>query len=113
MGEPGRTTFLALALLHEAIWRADGPPLKAEPGVRLALAYLWSITLTKDREPFDQLWKTLTKGEPYMRDRFRKTAGTSLFAAICREVHVEQTLEFGAALAKARAEMTRPANDVG
>lgn len=47
-----------------------------------------------------------------MRDRFRKTAGTFLFEAICQEVHVEQTLVFGAALAKARAGMTRPADDV-
>jgi hypothetical protein len=114
MPEPGRTTFLALALLHDAIHRADATALKPqEPGVRLALAYLWSITLTKNREPFDEMWKTLVKGEPYIRDRFRSTMANTLFARICREIQVEQTVELGTALAKARAGMTRPGNDVG
>lgn len=113
MGEPGRTTFLALALLHDAIERSRSAPLKPEPGVRLALAYLWSITLSKNRDPFDSLWRTLLgKGRPEAEPGRVTWCGTH-FASICREVRVKQDMAFQAALAKARVEMMRPANDRG
>lgn len=104
VSKPNRTTFLALVVLEDAIRRCEaaGPLNSPEHGVRLALAYLYSITLTKNRDPFDELWRTLMgKGQPH-KESFRSTWAGTQFAGICREVGVAQDIELGAALARAR-----------
>lgn len=69
-------------------------------GVRLALAYLYSITLTKNREPFDALWRTLLGTDRHPPD-FRPTwAGTQL-AGICDAVGVLRDIDLTAAIAQA------------
>ena len=104
VSKPNRTTFIALVVLEEAIRRLQftGPLRPPEHGVRLALAYLFSITLTKNREPFDELWRTLIgKGHAH-KESFRSTWADTQFAGICREVGVTQDIALGAALARAR-----------
>lgn len=104
MSKPNRTTFIALVVLEEAIRRVQftGPLKPPEHGVRLALAYLYSITLTKNREPFDELWRTLIgKGRAH-KESFRSTWADTQFAGICREVGVTQDIDFGKAIARAR-----------
>jgi hypothetical protein len=64
--ELSRTAQLALEILEEAIRLSDPVPLRPPAhGVRLALAYLWSLSLTKDRNPVDALWRGLMGQSPH------------------------------------------------
>ena len=103
VSKPNRTTFIALVVLDEAIQRLRyGGPLKPpEHGVRLALAYLYSITLTKNRDSFDELWRTLMGRGQAHNESFRSTWAGTQFAGICREVGVAQDIDLGSALAHA------------
>lgn len=104
VSKPNRTTFIALVVLEEAIRRCQytGPLKPPEHGVRLALAYLYSITLTKNREPFDELWRTLVGRGRAHKESFRSTWADTQFAGICREVGVAQDIDLGKAIARAR-----------
>lgn len=104
MGKPNRTTFVALVVLEDAIRRLQfsGPLNPPEHGVRLALAYLYSITLTKNRDPFDELWRTLMGQNHEQKITFRSTWGDTQFARICQEVGVPQDVDLLAAIARAR-----------
>ncbi|WP_231420864.1 hypothetical protein [Sphingomonas sp. Leaf205] len=106
VSKPNRTTFIALVVLDEAIQRLRyGGPLKPpEHGVRLALAYLYSITLTKNRDSFDELWRTLMGRGQANKESFRSTWAGTQFAGICREVGVAQDIDLGAALAHATSD---------
>ncbi|WP_147453205.1 hypothetical protein [Sphingomonas sp. PP-CE-3A-406] len=106
MSKPNRTTFIALVVLDEAIQRLrySGPLKPPEHGVRLALAYLYSITLTKNRDSFDELWRTLMGQGQAHKESFRSTWAGTQFAGICREVGVAQDIDLGAALAKATSD---------
>lgn len=102
MSKPNRTTFIALVVLEDAIRRLQlsGPLKPPEHGVRLALAYLYSLTLSKNREPFDTLWQTLN-GRDHQPPKFRTTwAGTQL-ARICEDIGVSRDIDLSAALAQA------------
>ncbi|MES3154328.1 hypothetical protein [Sphingomonas faeni] len=107
MSKPNRTTFIALVVLDDAIRRlqVDGPLKQPQYGVRLALAYLYSITLSKNREPFDVLWRTLT-GQDRQPPEFRVTWAGTQFARICDDIGVPQDIVLTEALAKGRAEPT-------
>ena len=109
VSKPNRTTFVALVVLEEAIRRLQyaGPLKPPEHGVRLALAYLYSITLTKNREPFDELWLTLMGRGRAHKENFRSTWAGTQFAGICREVGVAQDIDLGAALSRATADKTK------
>lgn len=100
--KPNRTTFIALVVLEDAIRKLQfsGPLTPPEHGVRLALAYLYSLTLSKNREPFDTLWRTLI-GHDHQPPTFRSTwAGTQL-ARICDDIGVSRDIDLSAALAQA------------
>lgn len=75
MSKPNRTTFIALVVLDEAIHRLQhGGHLKPpEHGVRIALAYLYSITSSKNRDCFDELWRTLIGHGEAHKESFRST----------------------------------------
>ena len=75
-------------------------------GVRLAMAYLYSITLSKNREPFDMLWLTLT-GRDRQPANFRVTWAGTQFARICQDIGLTQDIEFSAAMARIRADKPR------
>ena len=104
MSKPNRRTFIALVVLEDAIRKVQfhGPLTPPEHGVRLALAYLYSITLTKNREPFDELWRALVGRGQAHKESFRSTWADTQFDGICREIGVAQDIELGAALARAR-----------
>lgn len=104
MSKPNRTTFIALLVLDDAIRKlqTNGPLKPPEHGVRLALAYLYSVSLSKDREPFDALWRVLV-GRDDQPPNFRVTWAGTQFARICHDVGVEQDLDFLTALAQATA----------
>lgn len=106
MSKPNGTTFIALIVLEDAIRRLQFSGLLRPPehGVRLALAYLYSTTLTKNREPFDELWRTLIGRGQLHKESFRSTWAGTQFAGICREVGVVQDIDLCAALAKATAD---------
>ncbi|MEG3084813.1 hypothetical protein U1707_14260 [Sphingomonas sp. PB2P12] len=101
-----------MVVLEDAIRRLQysGPLKSPEHGVRLALAYLYSITLTKNREPFDELWRTLIGRGQAHKESFRSTWAGTQFSGICREVGVSQDMDLSAALAKAMADKTRARN---
>lgn len=103
MSKPNRTTFIALVVLEDAIRRLQfsGPLKPPEHGVRLALAYLYSISLTKNRDSHDELWRTLMGRGKAHKESFRSTWAGTQFAGICREIGVTQDIDLGAALARA------------
>ena len=103
MPKPNRTTFIALVVLEDAIRKleASGPLQPPQHGVRLALAYLYSITLTKNRDPFDALWRILT-GRDNHAAKVRSTLAGTQFGRICQEIGVKQDIELGAAFARVR-----------
>ena len=105
MSELNRTTFVALVVLDDAIRRleASGPLQLPEHGVRLALAYLYSIALTKSRDPFDELWRTLIGRGKAHKASFRSTWAGTQFAGICEAVGVARTIDLGVAIARARS----------
>jgi hypothetical protein len=106
VSKPNRTTFIALVVLEEAIRRLqyNGPLKPPEHGVRLALAYLYSIALTKNRDSFDELWRTLMGRGQAHNQSFRSTWAGTQFAGICREVGVAQDIDLSAALAHATSD---------
>lgn len=99
MRRPSREdlTRRALAILEDAIHRfgAAGPLTGDEPGLRLALAFLFAIASREvdypqpDGEPFVQLWTTIT-GRPNQacdgKPEFRSSWAGTQFAVICRRV---------------------------
>lgn len=94
MSKPSRTTFIALTVLHDAISRARVAPLKPpEHGVRLALVYLWSITLSKNREPFDGLWRVLMDKAGPPLGGSRTTASGTQMARIYREIGLKPDID--------------------
>jgi hypothetical protein len=101
--KPNRTTFIALVVLDDAIRKleANGPLKPPQHGVRLALAYLFSITLSKNREPFDELWRTLI-GRDRQALNIRSTWAGTQFGRVCQEIGVNQDIELSAAFARVR-----------
>jgi hypothetical protein len=103
--------FKALCVLDLAIREAAAGPLKPPlPGLRLALAYLYTMSSddpgihATDRAVFDAFWSTVTARDEDMdlrAARMRTTLAGTHFAGICRRVGVAQSIEFGEALASA------------
>lgn len=105
MSKPNRTTFIALVVLDDAIRKLQsGGPLKPpQHGIRLALAYLYSTCLSKNRDPFDTLWLTLL-GRDRQPPDFRVTWAGTQFARICQDIGVRQDIELGEAMARLRTD---------
>ncbi|PTQ59728.1 hypothetical protein C8J26_2580 [Sphingomonas aurantiaca] len=105
MSEPNRTTFIALVVLDDAIRRLQtaGSLKPPEHGVRLALAYLYSLCLSKNRDPFDSLWLTLLGRDRHPPD-FRVTWAGTQFSRICQDIGVPHDINLIEALAKGRAD---------
>ncbi|KQN27379.1 hypothetical protein ASF00_13785 [Sphingomonas sp. Leaf34] len=101
MSKPNRTTFIALVVLDDAIRRLqlDGPLQPPQHGLRLALAYLYSTCLSKNRDPFDSLWLTLLGRDRQPRD-FRVTWAGTQFSRICHDIGVPHDINLIEALAK-------------
>lgn len=105
MSKPNRTTFIALVVLDDAIRKlqSDGPLKPPQHGVRLALAYLYSTCLSKNREPFDTIWLALLGRDRHPPD-FRVTWAGTQFSRICQDIEVRQDIELGDAIARIRAD---------
>lgn len=103
MSKPNRTTFIALVVLDDAIRRLQvaGPLKPPEHGVRLALAYLYSICLSKNRGPFDSMWLALL-GRDHQPPDFRVTWAGTQFARICEDIGVKQDVDLNTAMARIR-----------
>ena len=110
VSKPNRTTFIALVVLDDAIRKlqSTGPLKPPEHGVRLALAYLFSTSLSKNRDPFDTLWLTLLARDRQPPD-FRGTWAGTQFARICQDIGVAQDIDLSAAMARVRAGQVRSA----
>lgn len=104
MSKPNRTTFIALVVLDDAIrkMQSNGPLKQPQHGVRLAMAYLYSISLSKNREPFDMLWLTLA-GRDQQPSNFRVTWAGTQFSRICNDIGVTPDIALNAAMARIRA----------
>jgi len=98
-----RTTFIALVVLDDAIRKLQvtGPLKPLEHGVRLALVYLYSMSLSKNRGPFDSLWLTLL-GRDRQPPDFRVTWAGTQFARICEDIGVKQDIDLNTAMARIR-----------
>ncbi|RYF04826.1 MAG: hypothetical protein EOO77_29120 [Oxalobacteraceae bacterium] len=105
MSKPNRTTFIALVVLDDAIRKLqlDGSLRPPQHGVRLALAYLYSTCLSKNRDPFDTLWLALL-GRDRHPPEFRITWAGTQFARICQDIGVKQDIDLGDAMARIRAD---------
>ncbi len=103
VSKPNRTTFIALVVLDDAIRKlqSDGSLKPPQHGVRLALAYLYSICLSKNRDPFDTLWLTLL-GRDRQPPDFRVTWAGTQFARICQDIGVRQDIILNTAMAHIR-----------
>ncbi len=109
-----RVTLLALCVVEDAIHHCQytGRVPTTAWGLRLALAYLYSIAgddpgvMAKSRDPFDALWRLVTGIEPMAGganpEGMRSTLARTSYAQIRRMIRVPQTLENNAALLKAR-----------
>lgn len=109
MPKPNRTTFIALVVLDDAIRKleANGPLPQPQHGIRLALAYLYSITRAKNRDPFDELWRTLI-GRDAQGLSVRTTWAGTQFGRICQEIGVKQDIDLTTAFAKIRSGTATP-----
>ena len=103
MLKPNRTTFIALVVLDDAIRKlqSDGSLKPPQHGVRLAMAYLYSTCLSKNRDPFDSLWLTLL-GRDRQPSDFRVTWAGTQFARICEDIGVKRDIDFNTAMARIR-----------
>ena len=110
MSKPNRTTFIALVVLDDAIRKLqfDGPLKPPQNGVRLALAYLYSTCLSKNRDPFDTLWLTLL-GRDRQPSDFRATWAGTQFARICQDNGVKQDIDLSGAMSRVRGGKTEVA----
>ena len=105
VSKPNRTTFIALVVLDDAIrtLQSEGCLKPPQHGVRLALAYLYSTCLSKNRDPFDTLWLTLL-GRDHQPPNFRVTWAGTQVARICQDIGVRQDIELGKAMARLRTD---------
>ena len=105
VSKPNRTTFIALVVLDDAIrtLQSEGCLKPPQHGVRLALAYLYSTCLSKNRDPFDTLWLTLL-GRDHQPPNFRVTWAGTQVARICQDIGVRQDIELGTAMARLRTD---------
>jgi hypothetical protein len=110
VSKPNRTTFIALVVLDDAIRKlqSTGPLKPPEHGVRLALAYLYSTSLSKNRDPFDTLWLTLLARDRQPPD-FRVTWAGTQFARICQDIGVTRDIDLSEAMSRVRAGKTEVA----
>lgn len=100
-----RVTLLALCVVEDALHHCQYVGRVPQPswGLRLALAYLFSIAgddpgiAAKSREPFDALWKLVAGITPMTGavdpERSRSTYAWTEYARIRRMVRVPQSLE--------------------
>lgn len=105
MSKPNRTTFIALVVLDDAIRKLqlEGSLKQPQHGVRLALAYLYSTCLSKNRDPFDTLWLTLL-GRDHQPPNFRVTWAGTQYSRICQDIGVRQDVELADAMARIRSD---------
>ena len=105
MSKPNRTAFIALVVIDDAIRKlqSDGPLKPPQHGLRLALAYLYSTCLSKNREPFDTLWRTLHALDRQPPD-FRVTWAGTQVARICQDIGLKHDIELDEAMARIRAD---------
>ena len=110
VSKPNRTTFIALVVLDDAIRKlqVEGPLKPPQHGLRLALAYLYSTCLSKNREPFDTLWLTLL-GRDHQPANFRVTWARTQYSRICQDIEVRQDIELNNAMARVRSDKPAPA----
>ncbi|RYY05631.1 MAG: hypothetical protein EON55_25700 [Alphaproteobacteria bacterium] len=104
---PGQPVFHALCVLDQAILACvtSGPLKPPQPGVRLALAFLYSLSAPpRSRDAYDELWRTLL-GRSDAGPSRQTWAGTQL-AGICHSIGVAQTVELMDAIARARGNET-------
>lgn len=86
-----RLIHLALLTLHETVEEARRNPVKGTVGLRLALAYLFSVSDRKDRRAFDEFWRLVTGIEVYsdqQQDYIRGTYACTNLQNICQSVGV-------------------------
>lgn len=89
-----RLIFLALVVLDEAVTEARKRSVKPTVALRLALAYLYSVSGQKDRRVFDRFWQMAT-GQSYNagpdENYIRGTYVCTFLQGICKSVGVEYT----------------------
>jgi hypothetical protein len=99
-----RTCLFALWVIEQALHdcRYTGPLSPPQPGLRLALAYLYQIAGddpgvgARSREPFDEVWRLImnTAGDKMGNgDRARASYADTQYARIRRMVRYPQTIE--------------------
>jgi hypothetical protein len=110
-----RLVFHALCVLDQAVRDCQyaGPLKLPQPGLRLALAYLFAVSTDQPdihaspRDLFDRFWRAITGGDiggpAELQARFRSTQARTEFAGICRRVGVVHDIAFGEALERAAA----------
>ena len=101
-----RIIFLALCVLEEESDQCIKGPVPKSLGLRLALAYLATVS-DKPREWFDEFWHIVTKprrpGQDIDADGCaRSQEANAMMNGICRSVGMERTVELMHAMSRAR-----------
>lgn len=91
-----RIIFLALCVLDEVADKCGKEPIPKSLGLRLALAYLASVS-DKPKEWFDEFWETATRSprpgvDSYADGIARSQTLNMHFNGICRSVGMERTV---------------------
>lgn len=103
--------YLALVVLDEAVEEARKRPVKPSVGLRLALAYLYSVSDLKRRRSYDGFWKTATgldESPTAQPDYVRGTYACGYLQAICRSVGIEYTVAIAAKLRDGHRRSSEP-----
>ena len=110
--EPDRVAWLALLVVDEAAEAAEADWIKGSVGLRLALAYLYSIAdgptfeLPSRRSTFDTFWETVTKRHDSGNPKSAAYARSSMVSSCLQQIG-RQT-RFGANIFNAVREARSP-----
>ncbi|CAD7336149.1 hypothetical protein SPHS8_00874 [Sphingobium sp. S8] len=105
--------FKALCVLDDAVDQAQQAPVQPAPGLRFALAYLWSVSRSSDQRSFVSFWRSAVGKErggrsDHVEDIARFNEVRASFSSIARSVGFEPTVAFHDALRRARGLTTYP-----
>lgn len=106
--EQDHLIFKALCVLDEAVDQARAAPLIPPlPGIRFALAYLWTVSPSKDREPYDRFWRVIQgigceHPNPQSSNTMRGQTAQTAFYPIARAAGMEPTVALSEAMRQAR-----------
>jgi len=102
--------FVSLCVLEDWRERCRKEPVKPDFGLRVALAVLFALGKSGNREHYDRFWRNVTKPFPNAhsdaaRNTFRANEAHSCFEWITRDVGAPADPEYRSRLVEARCRL--------